>query len=240
MAGIAEDYVSPSVRWGLLKQDYPDAVVEFDHGTGADISIPDKFGGDESYCIASIRLRPTDTTPIIGYKPFSDAQVRKNDHPSDAWNVLCTKALGRALKRAGYADTASELKVLVQYKQRLAEHEAIKVDSGGDESSKVPQIIHTAQEPIADISAPITEEIPATVVTDNDDEWESEAVRDQCHAELVSRIKELDEHYQEKVREVHQGINGRTWPVPSVNQFNFLVNAVEALHDQAFEEEEDF
>jgi len=241
MAGIAEDYVSPSVRWGLLKQDYPDAVVEFDHGTGADISIPDKFGGDESYCIANIRLRPSDTTPIIGYKPFSDAQVRKNDHPSDAWNVLCTKALGRALKRAGYADTASELKVLVQYKQRLAEHEAIKVDSGGDELLKVPQITNTVQEPIADIPVPITEdeEIPATVIPlHDDDEWESETIRDQCHSELVSRIKALDEHYQEKVREVHQGINGRVWPVPSVNQFNFLVNAVEALHDQAFEEED--
>ena len=240
MAGIAEDYVSPSVRWGLLKQDYPDAVVEFNHGNGDVIGIPDKFGGGEDYCIASIRLRPTDTTPIIGYKQFSDAQIRKNDHPSDAWNVLCTKALGRALKRAGYADTASEMRVLVQYKQRLAEHEAIKIDSGGDESPNLNEM-HIAQEPIADMNAPeINEEIPTAVVIDTDDEWESETVRDQCHAELVARIQQLDEHYREKVREVHQGINGRDWPVLSVQQFNFLVNAVEALHDQAFEEEEDF
>ena len=53
-------------------------------------------------------------------------------------------------------------------------------------------------------------------------------------------IEPEHEHYREKVREVHQGINGRDWPVLSVQQFNFLVNAVEALHDQAFEEEEDF
>ena len=123
---IAEDYVSPSVRWGLLKQDYPQAVVEFSHCKGSEIGIPPKFGGDEEYCVASILLRPNDQFPITGYKPFSDAQTRKGDHSSDAWNVLCTKALGRALKRAGYADTASEMRVLVQYKQRLAEHEAIK------------------------------------------------------------------------------------------------------------------
>ena len=40
MAQIAEDYVSPSVRWGLLKQDYPQAIVEFTHATGAEIGIP--------------------------------------------------------------------------------------------------------------------------------------------------------------------------------------------------------
>ena len=54
---IAEDYVSPSVRWGLLKQDYPQAVVEFSYCKGSEIGIPPKFGGDEEYCVASILLR---------------------------------------------------------------------------------------------------------------------------------------------------------------------------------------
>ena len=107
MPQIAEDYVSPSVRWGLLKQDYPDAVVEFTHSLGVDIGIPENFGGKDEYCVAQILLRPTDELPIVGYKPVSDARSNKNDHPSDAWNVLCTKALGRAVKRAGYDDTCS-------------------------------------------------------------------------------------------------------------------------------------
>ena len=243
MPGIAEDYVSPSVRWGLLKQDHPDAVGEFTHCTGEEIGIPAKFGGSEDYCVANILLRPTDDMPIIGYKPFSDAQIRKNDHASDAWNVLCTKALGRALKRAGYADTASEMRVLVQYKQRLAEHEAIKIDSGAEEGQ--PTTTSNSQFVEAETEAPVS--TPPTTVDDDavtwadeDHDWESEAVRDECHEDLVARIGELDPYYQEKAREVHQGINNREWPILSVQQFNFLVNAVEALHEQANEPEEEF
>ena len=142
MVQIAEDYVSPSVRWGVLKQDYPEAIAEFSSCTGAEIGIPEKFGGVEEYCVAQILLRPTDEMPIIGYKPFSDAKQNKNDHASDAWNTLCTKALGRALKRAGYADTASEMKLVVTYKQRLAEHDAIR--TGDDQTiSEEPPIPDT-------------------------------------------------------------------------------------------------
>jgi len=244
---IAEDYVSPSVRWGLLKQDHPKAVAEFTHCTGEEIGIPEKFGGKEDYCVAQILLHPNEQIPIIGYKPFTDAQMRKGDHASDAWNVLCTKALGRALKRAGYADTASEMRVLVQYKQRLAEHEAIKLDSGGEESQKTP-IPHSVEtETTTEVSvgkepSPTVDDDAATWATENHEEhdWESDAVRDECHAALVDRIGELDEYYQEKAREVHEGINKREWPILSVPQFNFLVNAVEALHEQANEPEEEF
>lgn len=231
---IAEDYVSPSVRWGLLKQDYPQAVVEFSHCKGSEIGIPPKFGGDEEYCVASILLRPTDQLPITGYKPFSDAQTRKGDHSSDAWNVLCTKALGRALKRAGYADTASEMRVLVQYKQRLAEHEAIKFDTVGE--------VVTEPQPQVQEEDPIAQEIEEAVEQlDLTDVWPNNQERDEAHAHLKGRVAQLDSYYQEKAREVHKGINNREWPLESVSQFNFLLNAVESLWSQQEEEvEEDF
>ena len=236
---IAEDYVSPSVRWGLLKQDHPEAVAEFTHCTGEEIGIPEKFGGKEDYCVAQILLHPNDQTPIVGYKPFSDAQTRKNDHASDAWNVLCTKALGRALKRAGYADTASEMRVLVQYKQRLAEHEAIKFDSVGDQDiphKENEDRIHNDEDPVADAIEKAVEEIEQL---DLSDVWSSDKERDDSHGILKARVQELPESYQAKAREVHEGINKREWPIESISQFNFLANAVEALHDQV-KEEEDF
>ena len=229
---IAEDYVSPSVRWGLLKQDYPQAVVEFSHCKGSEIGIPPKFGGDEEYCVASILLRPTDQLPITGYKPFSDAQTRKGDHSSDAWNVLCTKALGRALKRAGYADTASEMRVLVQYKQRLAEHEAIKFDTVGE--------VVTEPQPQVQEEDPIAQEIEEAVEQlDLTDVWPNNQERDEAHAHLKGRVAQLDSYYQEKAREVHKGINNREWPLESVSQFNFLLNAVESLWSQQEEEVEE-
>ena len=231
---IAEDYVSPSVRWGILKQDYPQAVVEFSHCKGSEIGIPPKFGGDEEYCVASILLRPTDQLPITGYKPFSDAQTRKGDHSSDAWNVLCTKALGRALKRAGYADTASEMRVLVQYKQRLAEHEAIKFDSVGDVVAQ-PQVQEEEEDPVAKEIEEAVEQLDLT------DVWKDNQERDEAHAYLKGRVAQLDSYYQEKAREVHKGINNREWPIESVSQYNFLLNAVESLWSQQEDEvEEDF
>ena len=230
---IAEDYVSPSVRWGILKQDYPQAVVDFSHCKGSEIGIPPKFGGDEEYCVASILLRPTDQLPITGYKPFSDAQTRKGDHSSDAWNVLCTKALGRALKRAGYADTASEMRVLVQYKQRLAEHEAIKFDSVGDVVAQ-PQV-QEEEDPVAKEIEEAIEQLDLT------DVWKDNQERDEAHAYLKGRVAQLDSYYQEKAREVHKGINNREWPIESVSQYNFLLNAVESLWSQQEDEvEEDF
>ena len=230
---IAEDYVSPSVRWGILKQDYPQAVVDFSHCKGSEIGIPPKFGGDEEYCVASILLRPTDQLPITGYKPFSDAQTRKGDHSSDAWNVLCTKALGRALKRAGYADTASEMRVLVQYKQRLAEHEAIKFDSVGDVVAQ-PQV-QEEEDPVAKEIEEAVEQLDLT------DVWKDNQERDEAHAYLKGRVAQLDSYYQEKAREVHKGINNREWPIESVSQYNFLLNAVESLWSQQEDEvEEDF
>lgn len=248
MVQIAEDYVSPSVRWGVLKQDHPEAVVEFSSCTGAEIGIPEKFGGAEEYCVAQILLRPTDDMPIIGYKPFSDAKQNKNDHASDAWNTLCTKALGRALKRAGYADTASEMKLVVTYKQRLAEHDAIRTTSDiSDDSEGSPTLaqndtsqkrtaLSEASQVIADNFEPVEEPPVAEVVDEPSDDWESDEVMNASHIDLKTRVNALPEGYADRAREAHQKLNGRQWPIVSISQFNAVLNIVEALHTEAEEE----
>ena len=227
MAQIAEDYVSPSVRWGILKQDYPDAVVEFTQRLGTEIGIPENFGGKDQYCVAQITLRPSDPDVVMGYKPISDARSGKGDHASDAWNVLCTKAMGRALKRAGYADTAGEMRVLVQYKQRLAEQDATR---GGVEA---PMPVITA--------APVHESPLVTEVEDEEfdaviaevevaDTWDSDEERDEAHVALKATVVALPAEYADKARDSHEKLNGRQWPMTSVAQFNTLKNFVASLH----------
>ena len=136
--------------------------------------------------------------------------------------------------RDSYADTASEMRVLVQYKQRLAEHEAIKFDTVGE--------VVTEPQPQVQEEDPIAQEIEEAVEQlDLTDVWKDNQERDEAHAHLKGRVAQLDSYYQEKAREVHKGINNREWPIESVSQYNFLLNAVESLWSQQEEEvEEDF
>ena len=247
MAQIAEDYVSPSVRWGILKQDFPQAVVEFSHCIGSLIGIPDNFGGKDEYCVAQILLRPDDELPVTGYKPVSDARTNKGDHPSDGWNVLCTKALGRALKRAGYADTASEMKLVVQYKQRLAEHDAI---GSGDNSHVGHDTQGSLAVSVADISetqatgdsVPIVisaESLPEEEELEFDDSWDTVEHCNESHVSLKEKLGKLPDNLVEQAREEHQRLTGRQWPMESVSQFNALWSYVEDLEVE-FDNEADF
>jgi hypothetical protein len=120
-------YASPSLRWGLLLEDHPEAHVTFDCRLGTELGIPSAMGGDEQFVVATIHFPPGTGKPdAIGYKPLSAGTKRSGDHDSDVWNVLCTKALGRALKRAGYPDNLNDLKALVLWRQRDAEINAIR------------------------------------------------------------------------------------------------------------------
>ena len=224
MAQIAEDYVSPSVRWGVCKQDYPDAVVEFSQRLGTDIGIPENFGGKDQYCVAQITLRPNDPDAVIGYKPVSDARSGKGDHPSDGWNVLCTKALGRALKRAGYADTAGEMRIIVQYKQRNAEQDATR---GGVVTVAPGDLSHTS--PL--VTEVEDEELEAIIAEVQDaDVWGSPAQSEAQHAVLKTKVLALPTEYADKARDSHEKLNGRLWPMTSVAQFNTLQNFIDSLH----------
>ena len=256
MPNIAEDYVSPSLRWGIFKQDHPEASVEFHAATGKELGIPKTFGGDEEYCVATIHRHLGDASPIVAYKPVADAKQNRGDHPSDAWNVLCTKALGRALKRAGYPDTTEDLRVFVLYKQRLAEHEAIRggiapepvAELGAPEpaaldmSGAYPPMetkVETDAEAIVIDAEEVTVEEAATVK--EGDEWENLWIMEESHETLKGLVAEMEDDFQNRARTAHESLNGRAWPITSVSQFNTLLAQIKALHaeyEQSLEDED--
>lgn len=119
MADLREGYASPGLRWGLLLEDHPNATVSFAYGTASEYDVPPGYGGDLPVCVATIDFG-SDRPPITAYKVVPD----RGD--PDAWNLLCTKTLGRALKRAGYPDDMPSLRALVLWRQRNAEVEAIE------------------------------------------------------------------------------------------------------------------
>jgi hypothetical protein len=139
MAAISEFYASPGLRLGLLLEDHPEATYDFQLVTGADIGVPDKFGGDKQFCLATIRF-PIGRSDVTAWKPVPASGT------ADDWNILCTKTLGRALKRAGYPDDLKDLKALVLWRQRDAEIAAIR---GGAELS-LPSANAIAALPAAD------------------------------------------------------------------------------------------
>lgn len=119
MGQISETYASPGLRLGLLLEDHKGATYDFKMVEGSELGIPDAYGGDRSFCLCTIHL-PGRVEPITAWKP-----VAAQGSP-DEWNILCTKTLGRALKRAGYPDDLKDLKALVLWRQRSAEINAIE------------------------------------------------------------------------------------------------------------------
>ncbi len=232
MAQIAENYVSPSLRWGIFKEDHPDASVEFHAAPGTELGIPENFGGSEQYCVATIFKHPGDPSPIVGYKPVSDATGGRGDHLSDGWNILCTKALGRALKRGGYPDTTDDLRVFVQYKKRMAEHSAIRhgVEAPAElVPAPEAETEEVETEDIVDIEE-VTEEEAATI--DAADSWPDLFTQEEAHDALKSMVSEMSDEYQDKARAVHDKINGRVWPMTSRSQYNAVYAAVATISDE--------
>jgi hypothetical protein len=124
MAEIDPRYASPNLRWSLLLKDHPGAEYDFELWEGAQLNLPAEFGRDRKYCVCIITLpkHPDEVAqrkPIIGWKSISASELTKGD--PEVWNVLCTKTLGRALKRAGYPDHLPDLKALLLWYQRKAE-----------------------------------------------------------------------------------------------------------------------
>jgi hypothetical protein len=123
---IPESYASPGQRLGLFRADHPNAPQpEFTLVRGADVpkaGIPKKFGGDAEFCMCTLAYGPEEgIEPVIGYKECSDA--RKSDAAS--WRVLCVKAMGRALKDAGYPADLFELEDVQKWRARNAKVAAI-------------------------------------------------------------------------------------------------------------------
>jgi hypothetical protein len=150
---ISESYASPGLRLGLLLEDHPDATYTFRMVDGAEIGVPPSYGGDRRFCLCRIEFG-AGRAPVEAWKPVPD----KGD--PDQWNILCTKTLGRALKRAGYPDDLHDLKALVLWRQRDAEIAAIR---GGSAQISLPSANAIAALPAAD---PMQQALDAAGVAD--------------------------------------------------------------------------
>jgi hypothetical protein len=179
---ISESYASPGLRLGLLLEDHPEATYDFRLATGDEIGVPDEYGGGtKKFCVCTISFGEN-RAPVIAWKPVSG-----NGTP-DEWNILCTKTLGRALKRAGYPDDLHDLKALVLWRQREAEIAAIK---GG----ALPDVRPVAAIEAAPESDPMQAALEAAAVGDAeqvtvDDVADGEVV-EVADAETLAEIDEL-------------------------------------------------
>jgi len=178
MGQISESYASPGLRLGLLLEDHPDATYTFELRSGEELGIPGRFGGGDDFCVCTITFAQGRST-AQAYKPVP------NKGDADAWNILCTKALGRALKRAGYPDDLKDLKALVLWRQRGAEIAAI---SAGNAQLALPSASSIESGERAD---PVQRALEAAAVADPEqtgaDEGEGEASGDDyVEAEIVN------------------------------------------------------
>lgn len=122
---MKDGYASPGLRWGLLLEDHPEAEYEFSTALAQDFGVPTDFGGDALVCVATIK-RPGLPDVVAWKAPGPEGRGHGQDERSpDGWNILQTKTLGRALKRAGYPDDMPSLKALVLWRRRNAEVGAI-------------------------------------------------------------------------------------------------------------------
>lgn len=210
-----DDYISTSLRWSMFKADWPDATVEFSEGTAADAGIPASFSKkDEKVCIATV-VRFKGDTPFIGYKSFADAKGRD----TDAWNVLCSKAMGRALKKAGSPDNMNDLKVLMRFRESIGtakKNEAqVKNANVAVETKSV-----VAGQPITQPTLPIeSKEQPVKPMFD----WRSESERDEAHRLFKQTCGDLTPDELETLRESHDKLNNRQWPMAKSELNNLII-----------------
>jgi hypothetical protein len=184
MGQISESYASPGLRLGLLLEDHPDATYTFEMKSGAELGIPAKFGGDGDFCVCTIRFA-NGRSEVQAYKPLPE----KGD--AETWNTICTKTLGRALKRAGYPDDLRDLKALVLWRQREAEIAAIR---GGTAQVSIPPA-----NAIAALGAPdpVQQALDEAAVADPeqvgaDDVVDGELVLDGARATVAELVDGLD------------------------------------------------
>ena len=234
---IQEGYLSTSLRWALFKADWPEGEIKFHEADAQVLNIPSSFSktADEKFCVAEITRFPNDPIMITAYKSQSDAGKIKD---SDAWHVLCSKAMGRALKKAGYPDTIDDLRTMTKY-----------INAGKDEKPTVANVVTTSttannqvshKTTIAgnQVSAPVvameSKERPVKPSTD----WSTDIERDEAHRNFKIRSNDLNEQEKEELRSEHLKLNNRQWPM-SRGELNTLVILLEGMHAarEGFEEE---
>lgn len=211
-----DDYISTSLRWAMFKADWPDATVEFSEGTAADAGIPGSFSKkDEKVCIATITRFSGDDRVLVGYKTLSDAKGRD----TDAWNVLCSKAMGRALKKAGYPDNMNDLKVLMRFREAIGT--AKKVES---QPKPAPQVetksaVIAGQQTTQPAIQIESKEQPVKPLQD----WRSEIERDEAHKLFKQNCSDLTPDELETLRDAHDKLNNRQWPMAKAELNNLII-----------------
>ena len=227
-----DDYISTSLRWSMFKADWPDATVEFSEGVASDAGVPASFSKkDEKVCIASV-TRFAGDTPFIGYKSVSDAKGRD----TDAWNVLCSKAMGRALKKAGSPDNMNDLKVLMRFREAIGT--AKKLESKTTPSASEPvtnetkvmantgQMSVVGGQKISQPTLPIeSKEQPIKKLFD----WRAELERDEAHKLFKQKCSDLTPDELETLRESHDRLNNRQWPMAKA-ELNTLIITLEGIY----------
>lgn len=113
MPEFRETYASPGLRWGIFVEDHPGAVCVFEERLGLDAGVPENWGGDKAGVTCMIVV--DGEVVAAGWKELEGKKDPEN------WEKCCTKAQGRALKRAGYPSDTRDLKALVLWRQRKAE-----------------------------------------------------------------------------------------------------------------------
>jgi hypothetical protein len=141
MATISETYASPLLRWALLQEDFPGATHQFEcvalDGIPEHIRPPERFvEADDEFCLATVRFPDDSGRPTAYAWSALRTGVRGQGNSTspvkslEQWNTLCTKTLGRALKRAGYPDDLTELKAAILWRRRNAEIAQLAGGSG--------------------------------------------------------------------------------------------------------------
>lgn len=200
----------------MFKADWPDATVEFSEGTAADAGIPGSFSKkDEKVCIATITRFSGDDRVLVGYKTLSDAKGRD----TDAWNVLCSKAMGRALKKAGYPDNMNDLKVLMRFREAIGT--AKKVES---QPKPAPQVenksaVIAGQQTTQPAIQIESKEQPVKPLQD----WRSEIERDEAHKLFKQNCSDLTPDELETLRDAHDKLNNRQWPMAKAELNNLII-----------------
>jgi hypothetical protein len=147
--------------------------------------------------------------------------------------------MGRALKKAGYPDTISDLKIMTRYREIGTEPVVNNVVTTSNPTANTTYTVSTkASVAGRQIETPtvVTEskERPSKPSTD----WSSDIERDEAHRNFKIRSNELSEAEKEELRAEHLKLNNRQWPM-SRSELNTLIILLEKMHAvrEGFEEE---
>jgi hypothetical protein len=225
---IQEDYLSTSLRWSLFKTDNPEGAIEFYEASASELGIPARFlkSKDEMFCVAKITRYAGDSNAVIAYKSQNDAGKNID---SDAWHVLCSKAMGRALKKAGYPDTMADLKTMMKFrsagKEQVVQQPNVSFTTVSNTANTADAKTTVAGFAVESNKVEMeSKERPSKPSSD----WGSDIERDEAHRNFKIRANDLSESEKETLRVEHEKLNNRQWPMPRTD-LNTLIILLENM-----------